>query len=80
MLKQGQNQGGKRRRAYATDQMLRKTVLPVIASALCVLLLVVVSGTQVTATMASVATSGPASDARKPLPARERPASFTDKQ
>jgi len=61
-------------------QMLRKTVLPVIAFTLCVLLLLAVSGTQATATMSSVATSGPASDARKPLPALERPASLTDKQ
>ena len=61
-------------------QMLRKTVLPVIAFTLCVLLLLAVWGTQATATMSSVATSGPASGARKPLPALERPASLTDKQ
>jgi cytochrome c peroxidase len=76
MLTQDQNQGGKR----------RKTVLPMIAIALCVLLLLAVSAcsettqTQATATMASVATSEPTSVARKPLPALEQPASFTDKQ
>src|SRR5450759_354175 len=68
------------------DQMLRKTVLPVIAIALCVLLLLAASacsGTtqkQGTATTDSAARSGSASDARKPLPAFERPATFTDKQ
>src|SRR5450759_646185 len=68
------------------DQMLRKTVLPVIAIALCVLLLLAVSAcsgktqTQGTVTTDSSTTSGSASDARKPLPALERSASFTDKQ
>src|SRR5450756_1410483 len=80
MLNQDQNQGGKCRRTCATDQMLRKTVLPVIAIALCVLLFLAVSGTQATAAMASVATSGTASDAHKLLSALERPASLTDKQ
>ena len=76
MLTQDQNQGGKR----------RKTVLPVIAIALCVVLLLAVSGcsgtkqTQATATMASGVTSEPTSIARMPLPALDRPASFTDKQ
>jgi len=88
MLKQDQNQDGKCHRTCATDQMQRKTVLPMIAIALCVLLLLTVSGcsgptmtpTQPTATMVSVATSEPASVARKPLPALEQPAGFTDKQ
>jgi cytochrome c peroxidase len=66
--------------------MRRKTALPVTAIALCAPLLLAVSAcrgtteTQGTATPDSPATSGPASDARKPLPALERPASFTDKQ
>jgi len=66
--------------------MLRKTVLLVIALALCVLLLLAVSAcsgttqTQGPATTGSVATSGSASGARKPLPALERTAGFTDKQ
>src|ERR1035437_9915104 len=47
-------------------QMLRKTVLPVIAIALCVLFLLTVS-----------ACGGSTSDAGVPL---DRPASFTDKQ
>ena len=62
------------------DRILRKTVLLVITIALCMLLFLAVSGTQATATMASVATSGTASDAHKPLSALERPASLTDKQ
>ena len=68
------------------DQMLRKTVLPVIAVAPCVLLLLAVSAcsgptqTQGRATTHSGATSGSASAARKSLPALERSASFTDKQ
>jgi cytochrome c peroxidase len=68
------------------DQMLRKTVLPAIAIALCVLLLIAVSAcsgrteTQRTATTYSGTTSRSASNARKPLPALEQPASFTDKQ
>src|SRR5665648_337642 len=67
-------------------KMLCKTVLPVIAITLCVLLLVAVSGcsgttqTQATATMASGVTSEPTSIARMPLPELERPASFTDKE
>ena len=66
--------------------MLRKTVLPAIAIALSVLLLLALSAcrgrmeTQRTASTDSAATSRPPSDARKPLPALERPASFTDKQ
>src|SRR5450830_2090579 len=48
------------------DQMLRKTVLPAIAIALCVLLLLALS-----------ACGGSTSDTRVPL---DRPASFTDKQ
>jgi cytochrome c peroxidase len=66
--------------------MLHKTVLPVIAIALCVLLLFTVSAcngrtqTQGKATTDSGATSGSASDARKLLPALQRPVSFTDKQ
>src|SRR5450759_2083317 len=65
MIKQDQNQGGKRRRTCATDQMLPKTIPPVITIALCVLLSLVVSGcsgttqAQATATVASVATSDP---------------------
>src|SRR5450756_282145 len=51
------------------DQMLRKNVLPVIAIALCVLLLLAVS-----------ACGGSGGDAREPLPSLDRPASFTDKQ
>src|SRR5450756_1832999 len=80
MLNQDQNQGGKCRRTCATDQMLRKTVLPVIAIALCVLLFLAVSGPPATVTMAPVATSEPPSVARMPLPVLERPASLTDKQ
>lgn len=68
------------------NRLLRKTVLPVIAIALCLLLLLAVSAcsgptqTQAPATKAPVATSAPASAARKPLPALDQPASFTDKQ
>src|SRR5450756_2396829 len=51
------------------DQMLRKTVLPVIAIALCVPFLLAVS-----------ACGGSGSDAHESLPALDRPASFTDKQ
>src|SRR5450759_3873697 len=86
MIKQDQNQGGKRRRTCATDQMLPKTVPPVITIALCVLLSLVVSGcsgttqTQATATMASGVTSEPTSIARMPLPVLEQSASFTDKE
>ena len=66
--------------------MLRKTPLRATAIALCAPLLLAVSAcrgtteTQGTATMDSGATSGPASDARKPLPALGRSASLTDKQ
>src|SRR5450830_124063 len=52
------------------DQMLRKTVLPVIAIALCVLLLLAVSACG----------GGSGGDAHDSLPALERPAGFTDKQ
>ena len=43
MVKQDQNHGDKRRQACAPDPMLRKTVVPVIITALCVLLLIAVS-------------------------------------
>src|SRR5450759_5013754 len=73
-------------RSKKGDQMLRKTVLPVIAIALSVLLLLALSAcsgrteTQRTATTDSGTTSRSASDARKPLPKLDQPASFTDKQ
>ena len=66
--------------------MLRKTARHVTAIALCAPLLLAVSAcrgtteTQGTATRDSSATSRPASDARKPLPALERSIRFTDKQ
>src|SRR5450759_4538783 len=66
MLIQDQNQGGKLRRTFTTDQMLRKTVLPVSAIALCVLLLIGVS--------ACGGSHESASDAGV------RPAGFTDKE
>ena len=66
MLRQDQNQGVKRRWRYTTDQMLRKTVLPVSAIALCTLLLIGLS-----ACGGSHDSSGNGLD---------RPAGFTDKQ
>ena len=66
MLIQDQNQSGKLRRTFTTDQMLRKTVLPVSAIALCVLLLIGVS--------ACGGSHESASDAGV------RPAGFTDKE
>jgi hypothetical protein len=65
---------------------LRKTVLPVIAIALCMLLSLAVSAcsgatqTQGKPTTDSGATSGSAGGASKPLPALKRTAGFTDKQ
>jgi len=53
MLKQDQNQGGQRRRTCATDQMLRKTLLPVIEIALCVLIVIAVSACKETHESAS---------------------------
>ena len=66
MVKQDQNQGDKRRQACAPDPMLRKTVVPVIITALCVLLLIAVSACNDTHDSASNAL--------------ERPAGFTDNQ
>src|SRR5665647_1157657 len=66
MLRQDQNQGGKRRWRCTTDQMLRKTVLPVSAIALCALLLIGLS-----------ACGGSHESSGNGL---ERPAGFTDKQ
>src|SRR5664279_3200000 len=66
MLRQDQNQGGKLRWRCTTDQMLRKTVLPVSAIALCALLLVGLS-----------ACGGSHDSSGNGL---ERPAGFTDKQ
>jgi len=66
--------------------MLNKTVLPAIMLALCASLVLTVSAcsgtaqTQGPTATGSVATSGSASAARKPLPALERTAGFTDKQ
>ena len=65
---------------------LGKTVLPVIAIALCMLLSLAVSAcsgatqTQGKPTTDSGATSGSAGGASKPLPALKRTAGFTDKQ
>ena len=66
MLKRDLNQGGKRRWTFTTDQMLRRTVLPVTTIALSVLLLLVVS--------ACKETHEPASDSIT------RSAGFTDKE
>ena len=66
MLRQDQNQGGKRRWRCTTDQMLRKTVLPVSAIALCALLLIGLS-----------ACGGSHDSSGNGL---ERPPGFTDKQ
>src|SRR5664280_1122898 len=66
MLRQDQNQAGKRRWRCTTDQMLRKTVRPVSAIALCALLLIGLS-----ACGGSHDSSGNGLD---------RPAGFTDKQ
>ena len=43
MLKQDKNGGGQQQRKYTIDHMLRKTLLPVIEIALCVLILIAVS-------------------------------------
>src|SRR5664280_2916210 len=66
MLRQDQNQAGKRRWRCTTDQMLRKTVLPVSAIALCALLLIGLS-----------ACGGSHNSSGNGL---ERPPGFTDKQ
>src|SRR5664280_2373421 len=66
MLKQDKNGGGQQQRKYTRDHMLRKTLLPVIEIALCVLLLIVVS-----------ACGGSHDSASNAL---ERPAGFTDNQ
>ena len=66
MLIQDQDQGGKRRPACTTNQMLRKAVLPVSAIALCVLLLIGLS-----------ACGGSHDSLGNGL---ERPAGFTDKE
>jgi cytochrome c peroxidase len=66
MLKQDKNGGGQRRWTFTTDQMLRKTVLPASAIALCALLLIGLS-----------ACGGSHDSSGNGL---ERPAGFTDKQ
>ena len=77
LIRYGRALGGSPSAPKKGDQMFRKTVLPVIAIALCVLLLLAVSAckgrtqTQGTAATDSSTTSGSASAARKPLPALE---------